>query len=134
MVTLKEKGITLIKNIPENSLVYADRNMFDTIIRNLLGNAIKYTENGEIVIDVLSDNQHQVIDIKDSGTGIAEGRLKYIFEIDQSKSVKGTRGEEGSGLGLLICKEFVQTNGGEITVKSTPGKGTTFTFTVPRNA
>jgi signal transduction histidine kinase/ligand-binding sensor domain-containing protein len=131
--TLKEKEIKLIKELPENTDVLADRNMIDTVIRNLLGNAIKFTEKGEISTHIKVNEEYLEISITDSGVGISENVLNRIFEIDQVKSTKGTRGEQGSGLGLLICKEFVQINGGDITVKSIKGKGTTFTFTVPRS-
>ncbi|MFO7369451.1 MAG: ATP-binding protein, partial [Bacteroidales bacterium] len=69
--------------------------------------------------------------VTDSGTGISETKMATLFEVEQEKSTSGTRGEKGSGLGLLICKEFVQKNGGEITVKSVVGQGAAFTFTVP---
>ena len=131
---LKEKGIVLTKILPEDTRIFADRNMFDTIVRNLLGNAIKYTEHGTISVVFENNTSYQQISIADSGTGIPEDKMKNIFEIDQTKSAQGTRGETGSGLGLLICREFVQKNGGVITVKSIQGKGTIFSFTVPRMA
>jgi signal transduction histidine kinase len=132
--TIKEKGIVLTKIVPEDSRIYADRNMFDTIVRNLVGNAIKYTEQGTISVIIENNAGYQKISIADSGTGISEDNMKKIFGIDHTKSVQGTRGETGSGLGLIICREFVLKNGGEITVKSVQGKGSIFSFTVPRMA
>jgi signal transduction histidine kinase len=128
---LVEKRTSLVKKSPDHVVAFADRNMVNTVLRNLLGNAIKFTEDGEICISVVTKNHHHEITIADSGVGIPYSRLINIFEIDQVRSTGGTRGEKGSGLGLLICKEFIQRNGGEISVKSTVGKGTSFTFTLP---
>jgi signal transduction histidine kinase len=133
-VILEEKEITFSKNSSDNTIVFADRNMIDTVIRNLLGNAIKYTEKGAISLVVTRNGGFAEVSVTDSGTGIAEAKMATLFEIEQEKSTSGTRNEKGSGLGLLICKEFVQINGGEISIKSTPGMGTTFTFTVPQSA
>jgi signal transduction histidine kinase len=105
--------------------------MLSTVIRNLLGNAIKFTEKGEIKAAIRSVNNHMEVSISDSGIGLSAKLQAGIFEIDHIKSTTGTRGEKGSGLGLLICKEFVLKNGGEIFVTSEEGKGTKFTFTVP---
>jgi signal transduction histidine kinase/ligand-binding sensor domain-containing protein len=128
---LEEKDITFIINSPENTSVYADHNMINTVVRNLLGNAIKYTEKGDISVELKRNKDRMEISITDSGIGIAEEKMANIFEIDQEKSTLGTKGEKGSGLGLLICREFVHINGGEISVRRTKGKGTTFTFTIP---
>jgi signal transduction histidine kinase len=131
---MEEKEIVFAKNIPENFSVFADRNMINTVMRNLLSNAIKYTEKGAITVEATKNGDRVEVSITDSGMGIPETKLTRIFEIDQQKSTSGTRGEMGSGLGLIICKEFIHINGGEISVKSTQGKGTTFTFTVPQSA
>jgi signal transduction histidine kinase/ligand-binding sensor domain-containing protein len=131
---LEEKEIIFIKNSPENTSVFADHNMINTVVRNILGNAIKYTEKGDISVDIKRNKDRMEISITDSGIGIPEEKMANIFEIDQEKSTLGTKGEKGSGLGLLICKEFVQINGGEISVRNTQGKGTTFTFTIPLSA
>jgi signal transduction histidine kinase len=128
---LDEKEIAFTKNSPKNILIFADRNMINTVVRNLLGNAIKYTEKGAISVNITRKGNFAAVNVTDSGTGISEAKMTNIFEIEQEKSTTGTKGEKGSGLGLLICKDFVQKNGGEITVKSVQGKGTTFTFTLP---
>jgi signal transduction histidine kinase len=107
--------------------------MISTVIRNLMGNAIKFTEEGEIKASVRRFNNHLEVSIADSGIGIPEKIQKELFEIDHKKSTTGTRGEKGSGLGLLICREFILKNGGQISVTSEEGKGTTFSFTVPCN-
>jgi len=131
---LEEKGISFVRNAPENTIVFADRNMIDTVVRNLLGNAIKFTEKGSISVDIARYGEFMEVSITDSGIGIPQSKITGIFEIDQQKSTSGTRGEMGSGLGLIICKEFVHINRGEISVKSAQGKGATFTFTVPQSA
>ena len=129
---LNSKKIRLISRIPENTKVYYDRNMLNTIIRNLLTNAVKYTEEGEISIDVKKiGDKHWEVKIADSGVGIPEERQKELFMIDKANSVPGTKGESGTGLGLIICKEFIEKNGGTIFVESTVGKGSKFTFTIP---
>jgi two-component system, sensor histidine kinase and response regulator len=128
----EEKGIRFSKDLPNHTQVFADYNMISTVIRNLMGNAIKFTEKGEIKATVKPFNKHLEVSISDSGIGIPAKIQAGIFEIDHKKSTAGTRGEKGSGLGLLICKEFVLKNGGEIFVTSEEGKGTTFTFTLPR--
>jgi signal transduction histidine kinase/ligand-binding sensor domain-containing protein len=128
---LDEKEITITKGSTDNIIVFADRNMINTVIRNLLSNAIKYTEKGTISVDIVLNGDYAEVNVTDSGTGISEAKMATLFEIEQNKSSAGTRNEKGSGLGLLICRDFVQINKGEITVKSVAGKGTTFTFTVP---
>jgi signal transduction histidine kinase len=132
--SIAEKEIKLIKNQPDDTWVFADRNMINAVVRNLLGNAVKYTEKGEISVNIETRRDSLEMSITDSGIGIPENKLSGIFEIDRKSSTEGTRGEKGSGLGLLICKEFVQTNGGEISIKSIEGEGTVFTFTIPRRA
>jgi signal transduction histidine kinase/ligand-binding sensor domain-containing protein len=130
---LDEKEITITKGSTDNIIVFADRNMINTVIRNLLSNAIKYTEKGTISVDIVLNGDYAEVNVTDSGTGISEAKMATLFEIEQNKSSAGTRNEKGSGLGLLICRDFVQINKGEITVKSTQGMGTTFTFTVPQS-
>ena len=128
---LEEKEITFTKNSTDNTIVFADRNMINTVIRNLLGNAIKYTEKGSISMGITRNGNFAEVGVTDSGIGISETKMTTLFEIEQEKSTSGTRNEKGSGLGLLICKDFVQINKGEISVKSVVGQGTTFTFTLP---
>jgi signal transduction histidine kinase len=127
-----EKGIRFRKDLPDNAKVFADYNMTSTVIRNLMGNALKFTEKGEIKAAITTVNDLLEVSISDTGIGMSEKTQVVIFEIDHKKSTPGTRGEKGSGLGLLICREFVLRNGGGLSVKSEEGKGTTFFFTVPR--
>ena len=107
--------------------------MINTVIRNLLSNAIKFSENdGTINISCKSENDQILIKIKDDGIGISPQDQKRLFKIDQYYSTTGTEGETGTGLGLIICKEFVEKNKGKITVESKLGKGTVFSVYLPK--
>lgn len=132
--TLKAKNITtqLLSNDPVNA--FGDKTLIGTIIRNLVSNAIKFSlPGGKIWIATrVFDNKVEVA-ITDSGVGIAPDRIAKLFNLESSQSTQGTWDEKGTGLGLLICKEFVKKNNGEIWVESQLGKGTTFFFTVPTN-
>ena len=127
------KGITLDNNIPNDIFVQADMAILRTIIRNILSNAIKFTpDKGKITISALKlyDNIVQVC-ITDNGVGIDADRLAQIFEPVKNKNTKGTAGEKGTGLGLLITYEFVELCNGKITATSVVGQGTTICFTLP---
>lgn len=126
------KSISLVADVPDNLMVKADRNMLETVALNLLSNAIKFTSmGGQVVVVAKKNGSYAQIEISDNGVGISEDNLVKIFRIDQKHKSAGTSGEEGSGLGLIVCLEFVKKNGGEINVTSREGEGTTFTFTVP---
>lgn len=115
------------------SQAYIDNQMINTVIRNLLSNAIKFSENdGTINISCKSENDQILIKIKDDGIGISPQDQKRLFKIDQYYSTTGTEGETGTGLGLIICKEFVEKNKGKITVESKLGKGTVFSVYLPK--
>lgn len=127
-----EKDILIETFSCENNFAFVDEKMFNTVIRNLLTNAIKFTrKQGKIIIETknLAENKIQ-ISISDNGIGIPEYLMEKIFSVGEKVGRRGTEGEESSGLGLLICKEFVEINGGTIWVKSIEGEGTTFSFTV----
>ncbi len=129
-----QKGNIEITYAPvEESVVYADRNMTASTIRNLISNAIKYNnDNGKIHIKVDASNDFRRICIEDTGIGIKEHNLEKLFRIDVShKSIGVSRSNKGSGLGLILCKEFIERNGGRITVKSEYGKGSTFCVELP---
>ena len=130
-----EKNIKLICNIEEDIEVYTDVNMLNTVIRNLLSNSLKFTpENGQIEVSSYKfDDKYQMISIRDNGVGIPEEKISKLFRIDQSVSTLGTNNEQGTGLGLILCKDLVEKNGGQIFVESRVGEGTTFKFTVPIN-
>ena len=130
--TAHTKNISTISEIDRSTLVYADQNMVHTIIRNLISNAIKYTNNGGYVkLKSKSFPEYIKIFIQDNGVGIDQDNIHKLFRIDESYTTSGTQKEKGTGLGLILCKEFVEKNGGKITVESTPGKGSTFSFTLP---
>jgi ligand-binding sensor domain-containing protein/signal transduction histidine kinase len=128
---INNKNLKIEKDIPPDLKIYADKNMINTVVRNLLTNAIKFTENGCIKINGLKAENFVTFSITDTGTGIQESKLEKIFEIDNSKSTEGTKGESGTGLGLIICREFVEKNGGSIYVTSKEGKGSSFSVTLP---
>ncbi len=126
-----EKNICLANEMKKNILVYADENMIATVIRNLLTNALKYTDKGG-KISVTSQDAGDFVEIlvSDTGVGIEKEHIDKLFRIDVHYSTRGTAKEHGSGLGLILCKEFVEKNRGKIHVRSEPEKGTTFGFTL----
>jgi len=127
-----QKGISLQATIIEEGSVYVDVSMITTVIRNLLSNAIKFTpQNGEIKIDLIADDSFLKVSIKDNGVGISEKDQKRLFMIDSNPTTIGTSMEKGTGLGLILCKDFVERNGGTIWVESEHERGSTFTFTIP---
>ena len=129
-----KKNILLEVYAKEELVANTDVNMFSTIMRNLLANAVKFTHNdGEIAVFVSKSNSWCEIKIKDNGIGIAEDKLKSIFSIESTEVSRGTNGEKGTGLGLVLCKEFVEKHGGNISVESEVGKGSKFMFTLPLN-
>ncbi len=134
--SVANKSITLINQIPEDIFFKADRNMLSTIIRNLISNAIKFThKGGEITIKahtITDENNHKFIEItvKDSGVGISPEKQTKLFKMTEDISTKGTENEAGTGLGLILCKEFVEKHGGKIWVESEVGKGSKFIITL----
>lgn len=126
------KKITIRGEIPEKVLVYGDTDMVKTVIRNLLSNAIKFSNEGaEILLTVETKDDMAVISVKDHGCGIDEEGQKKLLHTDTHFSTFGTNNEEGSGLGLLLCKDFAQKNGGELWFVSAKGQGSIFSFSVP---
>ena len=129
---LSRKELQFRSSVPAELNVYADRNMVHTIVRNLLSNAIKFSRPGESILVTASAKGNQAhIQVTDHGIGIPEEKCKTLFEPAMNKIVRGTLGEGGSGLGLILCREFTERNGGEISVESKVGEETTFTFTLP---
>ena len=128
----KAKNITLFSSV-EKTFVLADENILHTIIRNLLSNAIKFTpKGGKIEISATTVEEGLVeISISDTGVGIKPENLDKLFRIDVSLSTRGTEREEGTGLGLILCKEFVEKSGGTIGAESEPEKGSRFYFRIP---
>lgn len=128
-----KKEIEISCEIPEEFIISADENMLAGILRNLITNAVKFTPkqgNIQITAKLASDNQVQ-ISIQDTGIGMSAQMITDLFRLDINTSRKGTEGESSSGLGLIICKDFVEKHGGTLWVESYEGKGSTFYFTLP---
>ena len=130
---LREKHITIINRLSKEITVFADRNMINTIIRNLISNAVKFTEEGKIEIELVKKDDFFELTIMDTGIGIPGEKLEHIFKIRKSKSTEGTMGEMGTGLGLIICKEFAEINRAKITATSQVDIGSAFTLHIPVN-
>jgi PAS domain S-box-containing protein len=135
--TLRQKSISISRELPLKAIAFADKAMVSTVLRNLLSNAIKFTNpNGEIVISASIEPKSLLISVCDNGIGIKKDHLEKLFLIGESNSTLGTQNEKGTGLGLILCKEFVEKHGGKIWAESDPdgdrvGKGSTFFFTLP---
>lgn len=126
------KAITITSKVEEQTEVIADLNMVNVIFRNLLSNAIKYTnKGGEIEINAIPQKDLILISVKDNGIGINKENLGKLFRIDAQFSMAGTEKEQGTGLGLILCNEFAERQGGKLWVESEPGEGSTFFFTLP---
>ncbi len=126
------KSINIVVNDPYEVILFCDINMFKAILRNLVTNAIKYSHRGSsITISAVHDKYKATISVSDSGVGIDPERVENLWQIGAGDSTKGTDQESGTGLGLILCKEFTESHGGEIWVESEPNVGSTFKFTIP---
>jgi len=131
--SIQDKQIKLINNVPENAIGFADSNTTNLVIRNLMTNAIKFTnDGGEVTIAAEERGPQWVFSVKDNGIGMNAEVLKILFDKTAPYTTRGTANEKGTGLGLILCKEFVEKNGGKIWVESTEGVGSTFWFTLPK--
>jgi PAS domain S-box-containing protein len=129
------KKIDLTFQIEENCFVFADGNMINSVIQNLISNAIKFTDRGgQIHVTVGHTDGEIEISVADTGVGMSPEDIQKLFRIDTHHSTPGTAQEKGTGLGLILCREFIELNGGEIWVQSELGCGSTFTFSLPRLA
>lgn len=128
----RQKEVILTSTVPDDIEVYADTNMLQTTIRNLASNAVKYTPKGGMVHlqAKVTDNKSVEISIEDSGIGMSETLIKNLFQINGQTNRKGTNGEPSTGLGLIICRNFVRRHGGELSIESEEGAGSTFIFTL----
>lgn len=128
-----QKEITLIDDFPKNIAAYGDEKMINSVLRNLLSNAVKFTSRkGKVTINALETEDKMIqVSVEDNGIGMSSDDINNLFRLDKKVSSPGTEGEPSSGLGLLLCKEFVERNSGKIWASSTYGKGSTFTFTLP---
>jgi len=129
---LKEKKIEVVAPDLKNYKVLADKNMVNLIVRNILNNAIKFSfPEGKIELLIHQKDSFYIIHVQDNGIGMNPDTVSKLFKIDQAVQRNGTAGEKGTGLGLILCKEFVNKNGGDIWVESTKGKGSRFSFSLP---
>jgi signal transduction histidine kinase len=128
----KGKNIELKSSFSDNLTIIADKNMIKTILRNLISNAIKFThKNGKVEVKAMAINNQVEISVSDSGIGMTKEIIAKLFRIDANQSTPGTENEKGTGLGLVLCKEFIEKHGGKIWVESESGKGSTFKFSIP---
>ncbi|MHC1737080.1 MAG: PAS domain S-box protein [Ignavibacteriaceae bacterium] len=129
------KGITVLNQIPVSQKIYADEKMVNSVFRNLFSNAIKFSERDGTIIFSSTQTENNMVEIAvtDFGIGMSEELRNKLFVIEEKTGRKGTVGEKSTGLGLLLCKEFVEKNGGKLSIQSQIGKGSTFSFTLPVN-
>lgn len=128
----RQKSITISRNIPDKINVYADKAMLSTVFRNLIANALKFTMNkGNIIISATENENELIFSISDTGVGIPQSGMEKLFKIDENYSTPGVNREKGTGLGLILCKEFVEKHGGKIWVESQTDIGSTFYFSLP---
>jgi signal transduction histidine kinase/Tfp pilus assembly protein PilF len=131
-LNLANKEQTLSVKIDQNLKVYADKDMISVVLRNLVFNAIKFSVKGSVInLNASLVGSNVRIDVIDSGIGISEESIKKLFTLDKNTMTHGTEGETGTGLGLVLCKEFVEKNDGTIWVESKLGEGSVFSFTIP---
>lgn len=127
-----QKQVTLVHSIPPDLTIVADVRMMKTVLRNLVNNAVKYSKpGGEVKISASAGKEHVEISVQDHGIGISFEDQSKLFRKDILHSTPGTNREKGTGLGLLLCKEFVEKHGGKIRLMSEPGKGSKFIITLP---
>ncbi|NJN26006.1 MAG: GHKL domain-containing protein [Cyclobacteriaceae bacterium] len=129
----EQKGILLINEIARGFHITANKNMLQLVLRNLVSNAIKFTpKNGQVCISMEQDYLDLLLTIKDTGIGMDKETSMGLFKTNRHTSTRGTENEKGTGLGLLLCKEFVDKYNGTLSVESQPGKGTSFTVRLPQ--
>ncbi|TVQ11533.1 MAG: hypothetical protein EA361_12585, partial [Bacteroidetes bacterium] len=128
----RTKNVTIHCKVNDDAMVFADHKMLLTIMRNLVTNAVKFSHpEGEVTIGAVSEPDTTTISVSDTGIGIEPDVKNKLFDITEVVTTKGTAGEKGSGLGLILCKEFIELHGGTIWVETEPGKGSSFCFTLP---
>ncbi len=130
----KNKAIDISYNCEENIYIAADRNMITTVVRNLISNALKFTnKGGEVKIKATTDNEKTILTVTDNGIGMDETTKNNLFKFDSNQSRRGTANESGTGLGLVLCKEFINKHNGNILVRTEINKGTEFEIILPNN-
>ncbi len=130
----EEKDIVISPKVEKDLVAWADLNLFSTVLRNLISNAIKFSRVGSVIYVIVQKKNDLIeVSVSDSGVGIRQENIEKLFSVDTAFSTKGTFNEKGTGIGLVLCKEFVEINKGSIWVESELEKGSTFTFTLPIN-
>ncbi len=133
--SLHYKEIKITNKVTPHSFALGDSNMINLVVRNLLTNAIKFSEAGDLIeVDAKLEGENYIVSVKDNGVGISPEVQKILFEKTSGYSTRGTANEKGTGLGLILCKEFVERNGGRIWLESELEKGSTFFFTIKKGA
>jgi signal transduction histidine kinase len=128
------KSIELINEVPVHTIAYADSNTINLVIRNLITNALKFTnDGGKVTVKGRMKSDEILITVHDNGVGMKPEVMSMLFDKTAPYTTRGTANEKGTGLGLILCKEFVEKNGGKIWVESDVDKGSTFSFTLPKN-
>ncbi len=128
------KNVSIINNLTDEMLVYADENHVKVILRNIIANAVKFSHSGsEIVVKGSARRNFIRITVADNGIGMTQDKIEKIMNAELTISAAGTKGEKGTGIGLLLCREFIETNGGKMTIQSEIDKGTTVSFTLLDN-
>jgi len=126
----KSKSIKIIYDELKDAKAFCDSNMVNTIIRNILSNGIKFTKNGNVTVKIKTEPRYCIISIEDTGIGIDNKKVNKLFS-SENVSTDGTSGESGTGIGLLLCKEFIDKNNGQISVESRINKGSKFIIKLP---
>lgn len=129
----KQKSIEISIETQGNPEIYADKSLLSTVLRNLISNSVKFTNpGGRILVHASGEKDKMVLTVSDNGIGMSRESIENLFNIESNRSTPGTRNETGTGLGMIICREFVLRHGGNIDVESEPGKGSIFRITIPR--
>lgn len=130
---LAQKNLSIDSNLPAETFIMADSDMIKTVIRNIVSNAIKFSHLDQTIhVNLKHTEQNSVISIRDHGIGMDAAKVSSLFGLDDKESIEGTRGEKGTGLGLVLCKEFVDKHNGTLEVRSKVGEGTTVEITLPQ--
>jgi len=127
------KDISVTSSVDPSVQVVVDENMIKTIFRNLLSNAIKYTHaGGKVDVKVTENHREVLVEVIDNGIGMSPALISRLFSVGESTERPGTANEMGTGLGLILCKEFLEKHGSPLSVRSEVGQGTTFSFTLSK--
>lgn len=130
-----QKSIQIVSHVPKSIICFADKAMVSSVLRNLVSNALKFTpRGGEVKISARNEGEHTHVTVSDNGTGMSQREIDNLFRLDSFYTTRGTENEAGTGLGLILCKEFISKHGCDIHAESIKGKGSNFSFTLPRNS